>query len=271
MATLPPAPDAEQKARLVILRSARRTFVLVLIALLVLCMVFAWTTRDAMSHLPFIAATANAPADTSMRKAAVDLSPWQTAQALAPLAVTSEETELAREAERLADHEVDQAFAAALRLANIESQHRTLIGDALVLSQKIAQLQQLVAQDQAEVTAASGPAKTSDSDLEIAKAQLGLDSDELADAQLDLERASGDQRAQIQSELAQHEAAMRKYDAQAHAENPTAILSAGRYGTLAERLKAWNQQRSRSKLVQQALQEAQQDIRTLTQQHADLE
>ena len=52
-------------------------------------------------------------------KALVDLGPWQTAQALAPLAVTTEEKEYARDAERLADHEVDQAFASALRLSGL--------------------------------------------------------------------------------------------------------------------------------------------------------
>ena len=39
-------------------------------------------------------------------------------QTLAALAVSAEERELAREAERLADHEVDQAFAQALRQAS---------------------------------------------------------------------------------------------------------------------------------------------------------
>ena len=71
---------------------------------------------------------------------------------------TAEENEYARDAERLADHEVDQAFASALRQANLQAQHRVLTGDALALSQKVAQLKQLVKQDQAQVdslTAAS--------------------------------------------------------------------------------------------------------------------
>ena len=51
----------------------------------------------------------------------------------------------------MADHEVDQAFAAALRQANLKAQHRTFTGEALALSQKVEQLQQLVEQDQAQV------------------------------------------------------------------------------------------------------------------------
>ena len=94
-------------------------------------------------------------------KTLVDLRPWQTAEALAPLAVTAEETEYAHQAEHLADHEVDQAFASALRQANLKAQHRTFTGEALALSQKVEQLKQLVAQDQAQVdslTSALSPA-----------------------------------------------------------------------------------------------------------------
>jgi hypothetical protein len=62
----------------------------------------------------------------------VDLRPWQTAHALAGLAITAEEKEFAIQAERFADHEVDQAFASALRQANMEQ--RSLTGEALALS-----------------------------------------------------------------------------------------------------------------------------------------
>src|SRR6266550_295955 len=47
----------------------------------------------------------------------VDMHQMQTAMALAPLAVSAEEQERARDALRLADHEVDMEFAAALREA----------------------------------------------------------------------------------------------------------------------------------------------------------
>src|SRR5208283_2419607 len=106
------------------------------------------------------------------------------------------ENNYARDAERLADHEVDQAFAAALRQARLDAQHKPLTGDALVLSQKIDQLRQLKQQDQAlvdsltaQMNGAKGAANNAtqtgspSDDLEVAKAQLGLDSDELADAQ----------------------------------------------------------------------------------------
>jgi len=214
----------------------------------------------------------------------VDLQPWQTAQTLAPLAVTAEENEYAREAERLADHEVDQAFAAALRQARLEAQHRTLTGTALALSQKVSQLEQLKQQDQALVDSLtakaallkgssknSAQASSVSDDLEVAKAQLGLDADELTDAQRDLERASGDHSAQIQDELANHEASMRKYDSQVTSGGQIAVLSAKQNHTLAARLEAWFSQRDRQQLVDQALQETQNDVRNLTAEHNALE
>jgi len=284
MAMLPGSPLPAGSAGFRAFGRARLIFLLALVVLLALCLGLSWATRDAMAHLPFLARQGAARTSADSQKSLVDQRPWLTAQALAPLAVTAEETEYAQNAERLADHEVDQAFAAALRLASLQAQHRVLTGDALALSQKVAQLQQFVKDDQAQVdsqTRASGsptsPPKegaqpaTSNDNLDIAKAQLGLDSDQLADAQLDLDRASGDNRAQIQSELVAHEAAMSKYDAQAHGDQQIAVISAAQHGTLAGRLKAWNSQRDRYQLIQQALQQAQKDAASLTAEHNALE
>jgi small-conductance mechanosensitive channel len=277
-----PVPGSTTRAR--IFGRGRLVFLLVLFALLILCAAFSWTTRDAMAHFSFLNGQGGSRAPVDGKKTLVDLSPWQTAQALAPLAVTAEETAYARDAERLADHEVDQAFALALRQANLRAQHRTLTGEALALSQKVSQLQGLIKEDQAQVqslTAKSGsptaPAKgdaqpaPGNDDLEVAKAQLGLDSDELADAQRDLERASGDDSSRIQGELAAHEAAMAKYDSELHGDGQIAVLSAAQHGTLAARLKSWFSQRDRYQLIQQAMQQAQADISSLTTEHNTLE
>ena len=250
----------------------------VLLALLFLCVVFSWTTRDAMESLSFL----RKQSGIGSKKALVDSSPWQTAQALAPLAVSAEEAEFARDAQRLADHEVDQAFASALRQAGLQAQNRKLTGEALALSQKVTQLQQLVGQDQALVasltstapgvrsTKTAQPASGND-DVEVAKAQLGLDTDELADAQRDLDRASGDQSAQIQEELAAHEASMRQYDSQSHGDGQVAVISAQQRGTLAKRLEGWFSQRDRYQSLQQAMQQSQQDVQRLTAEHNALE
>lgn len=255
---------------------------LVLAALLAACLTFAWITRDSMAHLPFLSGSGAAHSLIDKQQTLVDLRPWQAAQALAPLAVSSEEAEYAREAERLADHEVVQAFASALRLANLKAQHRVLTGEALALSQRVAQFQQLVKEDQAQVdklTPASpaNPPKDAaqppiqNDALEIAKAQLELDSDQLADAQQDLERAAGDDRTRIQSELTAHQATMAKQTAEPQGTHDVAVVSAAQRGALIHRLISWNNQRERYGLIQQALQLAQSDVTSMTAEHNALE
>jgi small-conductance mechanosensitive channel len=260
---------------------ARLVSLAVFAALLAVCLVFAWTTRDAMEHLPFLAGRGNGLGTGVHLKTLVDLSPWQTAQALAPLAVSAEEAEFARDAERLADHEVVQAFNAALRQANLDADHRVLSGEALALSQRVAQLQQLLKEDQAQVdkltpaspSAVSAASKSGagDNALELAKAQLALDSDQLQDAQQDLQRASGDDRARIQSELAAHQAAVAKQAAKPKGAQAMAVTSVAQQPTLAHRLVAWRNQSERAALIKQALDQCQSDIASLTASHNALE
>jgi small-conductance mechanosensitive channel len=201
---------------------------------------------------------------------------------LAALAVTEEERQYAQQAERLADHEVDQAFAGALRQARMEEPH-ALTGEALALSQKLKQRQQIIREDQArldaltQATAASSPRNhpatpvTATTDLDVAKAQLALDSDIMADAQQDLARLVGDQKIRIQQELAAHEAAMRSYDAQSHNEGAVATVSDQRHGTLAGRIGAWFAQSKRHRLLQQARQQALAAAAVLTTEHNTLQ
>jgi small-conductance mechanosensitive channel len=256
----------------------RRLLIAGLLAVLVLFLALAWATRDALTELPFLRKQqAEASRLASNGNTHVDLRPWQTARALAGLAGTAEEKEFASQAERFADHEVDQAFASALRQANLE--RRSLTGEALALSQRAEQLQQVVNGDQALVQSLTDraanskavAAETAGDDLEVAKAQLALDSDLLADAQHDLARAGGDEPSRVQAELAAHEVEMKDYDARA-AQNggQAAAITAQRHGTLAGRVNAWFDQHTRYELVQQALRQAQADIVTLTAQHADL-
>jgi len=193
-----------------------------LLAMLVLFLAFAWATRDALAELPFLRKQrAEASRLASNGSTHVDLGPWQTAHGLAGLATTAEEKEFARQAERFADHEVDQAFASALRYANLE--RGSLTGEALAISQRVEKLQQVVNDDKALVqsltdqaaNSKAAAAETAGDDLEVAKAQLALDSDLLADAQQDLARAGGDEPSRVQAELAAREVEMKDYDAKA--------------------------------------------------------
>src|SRR5271163_3099404 len=276
MVTNPAASRTQEHTALQrMLGRGRFLSLLILLGALILCVAFSWTTRGALAHLPFLKIQKTQhDAAASSQNTLVDLHPWQIAQALAPLVVSKEEEEFAHEAERLADHEVNQAFAASLRQAS--EQHLAPTGEALELSQKVAQLQETAKEDQAQVrslTPAPGSAANagSENDLKIAQAQLDLDQDELKDAQQDLARASGDERTQIQQELAAHEAAVNKTNAQSGSNSQLAVLSTRQYGTLAGRIEAWSSQRNRYELIQQARQQAQADAASLTLQHNALE
>jgi len=274
MATIPPPVRSTAKTRLRVFTRTQMTLLIVLVATFVLCIAFTWTTRDAMSNLPFLGQGNRGRAAFGGPKTIVDLTPWQTAEALAALAVSNEERQYAREAERLADHEVDQAFASALRQASIK--RPVLSSEAIAIQQQMVQLEQTVKADQAHVdslTAALGKSNATKTDqdqdgsgsdeLDLAKAQLTLDQNELSDAQENFARATGDQRGRIQQELTTHQAAMSKYEA-AHDQGQTAVAVVAQHGTLAGRIRAWFAQLDRYQLLQQAIQQAQADVTKLT-------
>ncbi len=260
--------------------SARKIAVALSFSLLILFMVGSFMTRGVMEHLPFLHGQREGWAGTVVPRGIVDQRPFQTAATLSELAESAEEREFAREAERLADHEVDQAFAQSLRQANLDV--KQLTGASLRLQQRVTELQQTVKEDQERVstltskTGATGAAGVADgstqNDLDIAKAQLGLDQNELEDSVEDLARESGDQRVKLQQELAAREAEMKKYDAQTSTDTgKTAVVSAEQFNTLAGQILAWRAQRTRSQLIEQAGQLAKADIAALTEDHARLE
>jgi hypothetical protein len=197
-----------------VITSGRAPVIFVSALVLISCMIASYLTRDSMANFHF--ATGRGAQSS---EGLVDQGPWQTSAVLAPLAVTAEEQRYAKEAQRLADHEVDQAFAMALRHAALEI--HVLTGEALALSHKVADMQRAVRDDKVLVDSLSeqvkGPnAATLADDLEVATAQLALDTDVLNDAVASLARQSGDQRGTIQQELAAREAAMHSYDEHAN-------------------------------------------------------
>jgi small-conductance mechanosensitive channel len=142
----------------------------------------------------------------------VDQSPLQTAQQLAPLADTVEERPLTQEALRVGDHAVDLAFATALREV---SQHPpALSAEAKEIQARLQKSQKLFDTDKAQadaLTAAeakvSGSRKDAlDEQLEVVKAQVELDQDEVDDAKQDLMAAGGDPQGRIQAMVQEHEA-----------------------------------------------------------------
>src|SRR6266704_2737138 len=98
---------------------ARTVSVLVMLIVLAVTLTGAFLTRGVMADLPFLQARKGDWTGAYVPLGVVDQRPWQTAATLAALAQSAEEKKLAREAERLADHEVDQAFSQSLRQASL--------------------------------------------------------------------------------------------------------------------------------------------------------
>jgi small-conductance mechanosensitive channel len=240
-----------------------------MLAILAATSVGVFLTRGVMEYLPFLQARKGNWAGEYVARGVVDQRPWQTAATLSALAQSAEEKEFAREAERLADHEVDQAFSQSLRQASLVKPQLT--GRALELQQRVNQLQETIKNDQARIASLTTGAKPEDassnaSDLEVAKAQLGLDQNELDDALEDLSRESGDQRSKIQQELAARQAAMKKYasDTASRDEGQNAVASAEHYTTLADQISALRSLSKRRQLITQAQQLANADAIALT-------
>jgi small-conductance mechanosensitive channel len=250
---------------------SRRVIVLILLLLLAVTLVGAFMTRGVMAYLPFLQARKGSWTGAYVPLGIVDQRPWQTAAALAALAQSAEEKKIGREAERLADHEVDQAFSQSLRQASLAKP--TLNGKALALQQRVNELQETIKNDEARIASLSARAGTkpaagaisNTSDLEIAKAQLSLDQAELADSIEDLARESGDQRVKLQQELAARQAAMKRYRENTSTdEGQTAVASAEQYRTFAQQLSTWRSLRKRKDLLAQAQQLAKADVAALS-------
>src|ERR1700739_5138273 len=130
---------------------SRRVIVLTMLVVLAVTLAGAFMTRGVMAYLPFLQVRKGNWTGAYVPLGIVDQRPWQAAAALAALAQSAEEKKLAREAERLADHEVDQAFSQSLRQARLAKPNLT--GKALALQQRVTELQEIVKKDEAPIAA----------------------------------------------------------------------------------------------------------------------
>jgi small-conductance mechanosensitive channel len=199
----------------------------------------------------------------------VDQRPRQTATTLAALAQSAEERDLAREAERLADHEVDQAFSQSLRQASLDKPKVSI--RALELQQRIAELEKIIKSDEARVsspttTSSSRPSVASNAgELEVAKAQLSLDQNEIDDLREELAHETGDQRVKLQQELQARQASIKQHNENVSTSGgKNAVASAEQYTTLAQQVATWRSLSNRKELIAQAGQLAGADVTALS-------
>ena len=193
----------------------------------------------------------------------MDTSLLGTALRLAPSAATPDEQGQAHEAWRLADHELDLTFAAALREAEADAGAALPANGPLrQLSDGIAKLKGRVEADKKRVESLG---KDAGDALDLAQAQLDLDQDELDDAQQDLAREGGDKRARLQRLLQEHEASEKVADQAVKFGTP------GATGTMSEQLREWLSLGEYDRQLQAAAQQAAAHARTLLDRHNTLE
>ena len=222
------------------------------------------TNRPAGTNLP-------PPGNLADQSIVVDEEPLTTARGLSNLPSTSDEEQLSAQTVRIADHEVDLAFASALREA--QEQPPTENADTRDIIRQIRALQEQVGADQGQVddlkkVAAGDRAKSSaaQDELDILQAQLTLHQDQLEDAREDLIRAGGDPASQVQQLLADHEAREHVYDT-APPKISTLPRSFDTASSVLDQFRSWRRLRSTRQQLLQAQQRATLAAQSLTVQH----
>lgn len=207
------------------------------------------------------------------RERLVDQTPLLTARSLLPLAQTGEEQQQARQAERLANHEVDLAFADALRRAALApaqaSPELKALAEAKAKAESQVEADRQVVQRLTQQLAGAGLAAkgTLQDQLEVAKAQLQLDTDEFDAAAEDLAKAGGDSQARIRRLKEAHEAADRESSRLLTvAPAPPAFQLSSLAGRIAEILAL----RAKGARLETARQEALAKAQALTKRHETL-
>ena len=232
-----------------------------IVAVLLLVSVSGWyITRDEGSDR-----TASKNSAPSGESSLVDQRLLKAAHQIASEADTAEEQAFAREALRLADHELDQAFASALQEAAAAS--TPVPGPLKELSLRISQLKTRVTAGQARIAKLNKDAaanQTAADEVELAKAKLALDEDELEDAEQDMARQGGDPHSKIERALQEHEGA--QHDAQ-----QPKVNMAGSPVTLAGQLMSWFSLRDRTRRLEIAREQAATNVAALTRAHDTLE
>ena len=252
--------------------SARNLILVCLSALLIAALLGFVLTRE--GAVPVLSKRAG-KAEAAPAKL-VDQSPLITAHSLSNVASTAAEKQLATDAVRIADHEVDLAFVTALQLAQQRpvtesSETKEINARVASLENRLQQVQEQVSKlTKLAVNPGKGDAHAIQQQLEIAQARVELLKDALDDAQQDLVRVGGDPQAEVKQELEEHEAL----------EHASATSSAGSQakpvlfnveGNLVGQFRTWQGLRGNQARLLEAKQQAETYAGTLTRKHEALE
>jgi len=226
-------------------------------------------TRTAV---PSLASPSATQGPSSAQPELVDQRPLQTAQQFAKMATSAEEKPFAEQALALGDHEMDLAFAAAVRDA--QEHPPVLSAEAKAIQARLQRAEDAVDSAKKSVDAltateakASGSKKDAlDDQLDLAKAQLELAQDEVDDAKQDLIRAGGDPQGRIQTMVEQHEAASHSSDT-----TQVTVTEPPETGGLINRLQRWMELHQKQLQLWRAKHDAENAAASLSLQHDALE
>jgi small-conductance mechanosensitive channel len=209
---------------------------------------------------------------TADATAAIDERTLRRAQRLSSLASAPEEQQYAQSATQLADHELDVAFAAALR--QIEAHPPVLSPAAQKIADRLQNSQKQLDHDQAEVArltaalAQPGTAQNSamQDKLNLSQSQLELDKDEVATANQDLMLAGGNVHQRIQKMMQDHAAAANSHAAP----KPAAADPLANLHGMVERFREWQALRKKERFLQFAATQATNSAADLSTQRQQL-
>ncbi len=199
---------------------------------------------------------------------AVDQTPILTALKLAQMPTTAEELPFAQEALRIADHEMDLAYAAAERA--LEEHPAPLSADAKGIQERLKQAEDALDADNAQVARltaeeakATGAKKDAlDDQLVLATAHQEEHQDEVDDAKEDLARAGGDPKARIEAMVQEHKASSQAID-NLHIGVSTAVEERG----LLHRYTQWSALHEKQALLWEAKQRAESAAASFSAKH----
>jgi small-conductance mechanosensitive channel len=202
----------------------------------------------------------------------VDQRPLQTAQQFAKMVTAPEEKPFAEEALALGDKEMDLAFAAAV--LDAQEHPPVLSAEAKAIQERLQKAEDALESSKKRVDAltaaeakASGSKKDAlDAQLDLAKAQLELDQDEVDEAKQDLTHAGGDPQGRIQTMVEQHEAASHSSDS-THVNVSEPPEARG----LIHRLQRWSELHQKQLQLWRAKQDAESAAASFSSKHAALE
>jgi small-conductance mechanosensitive channel len=214
------------------------------------------------------------------RPPVVDEQPLITARAMAALASDWDEQRYSRQTLKLADHTVDVAFSYEMRQATEHPAPATpdskkLYAHANQADAAVKADQDRIGQLQKQLAGAKDDhaRDTLQQQIDLTKAQLELDQDELEDVKGELIRSGADRLSRIQRQFNRHEATQKEYETsnpQTAVGNSNAGPQAGSSAAIAQ-FAGWNTLRSKTRQLQQALDEAKQVGNNLRQSHDTLQ